>query len=334
MGSLTFEDDLHFVNEDPWNKYDRQTLSALSPDQRRELIDHLLRVRGAKKHSLHFRMQHAFAEAALDHYSPLGVSVGDFRDLSYRGRAIEDQLRHTVTAMASAQNEAADHDNYWQHQGNIVRIVKNGGKIDVPRDDVEHIANDYLELPYRVPIFERLLVDVLVATETYAFSIDTIGCRAKDDVKFAKELGGWGSPPPVTVLVQPHPVWRYIKSTFFQLLFWAVAGTAAVLIWGDEAASAVLPILFNLGLMTVGLTTLHLPFRWLTHARNAARIRQLLRAETATYAELSPTGPVSAVRVREIASKAADAGVVWPAPLFMLLDEVIKRNGRLADRVF
>ena len=48
-----------------------------------------------------------------------------------------------------------------------------------------------------------------------------------------------------------------------------------------------------------------------------------------TYSELPPGVAVSTRRLREAASMAADAGVVWPAPLYAMLDDNIARTGRL-----
>jgi hypothetical protein len=50
---------------------------------------------------------------------------------------------------------------------------------------------------------------------------------------------------------------------------------------------------------------------------------------TATYGELADGGVVSTRRLREVASSAADAGVVWPGPLFAVLDDNISRGGKL-----
>lgn len=46
------------------------------------------------------------------------------------------------------------------------------------------------------------------------------------------------------------------------------------------------------------------------------------------YAEMNSDGPISAKHIRETAQKAADKGVVWPGPLFALLDDVVARTGR------
>jgi hypothetical protein len=44
---------------------------------------------------------------------------------------------------------------------------------------------------------------------------------------------------------------------------------------------------------------------------------------------LNHTGPVSARRLLERVKVAADKGVVWPRPLYALLDDVMARTGRI-----
>jgi len=48
-----------------------------------------------------------------------------------------------------------------------------------------------------------------------------------------------------------------------------------------------------------------------------------------TYDELRDGGPVSANRVYDLATAAANTGVSWPAPLFALLDDIKLRGARL-----
>jgi hypothetical protein len=61
------------------------------------------------------------------------------------------------------------------------------------------------------------------------------------------------------------------------------------------------------------------PFRWKT------KLLPMIR----TYSELESWGAVSSRRVREVAVKAAEKGVVWPGPLFAILDDNIARGGVL-----
>ena len=47
------------------------------------------------------------------------------------------------------------------------------------------------------------------------------------------------------------------------------------------------------------------------------------------YAKLDEAGEVSAIRIRELVTKATKAGVIWSEQLVPLLDDIIKRTGQL-----
>ena len=55
---------------------------------------------------------------------------------------------------------------------------------------------------------------------------------------------------------------------------------------------------------------------------------KLLSEMNGVYCELAPSGPYSARHIEHRARSAADKGVVWPAPLFALLDDINNRGGR------
>lgn len=61
----------------------------------------------------------------------------------------------------------------------------------------------------------------------------------------------------------------------------------------------------------------------------STRERQLAMSMLETYYELDAQGPISAIRVRELAVKSANLGVAWPPALFALLDDIVGRTGRM-----
>ncbi|WP_319568238.1 hypothetical protein [Cohaesibacter marisflavi] len=61
----------------------------------------------------------------------------------------------------------------------------------------------------------------------------------------------------------------------------------------------------------------------------STRERQLAMSMLETYYELDAQGPISAIRVRELAVKSANLGVAWPPALFALLDDIAGRTGRM-----
>lgn len=70
------------------------------------------------------------------------------------------------------------------------------------------------------------------------------------------------------------------------------------------------------------------PFAWRNLRRHDAKVAELLQAMNSVYSDLDSAGPISARHVWGQAKEATKIGVVWPAPLFALLDDIIARSGR------
>ena len=75
-------------------------------------------------------------------------------------------------------------------------------------------------------------------------------------------------------------------------------------------------ILVSLGLLAVYVvpSVICLPFSWRRQNRARKRASNLMLAMADAYNPLSSSGPVSANRVHDLVTKAADMGVVWPPP--------------------
>jgi hypothetical protein len=123
-----------------------------------------------------------------------------------------------------------------------------------------------------------------------------------------------------------------VGNAFFALL---LGVPAAIVTWitnfflPGHATSFILGAAFVLWGMNFVFTTIKLPFNIRSGWKTRANTRSLLQAMVTAYLELAP-GVVSTVRLREVVAAAADKGVVWPNPLFALLDDNIKRSsGRL-----
>lgn len=108
-----------------------------------------------------------------------------------------------------------------------------------------------------------------------------------------------------------------------------LVGTYGPHIIGDTASMWIAGILAGLFVLDLVIATITLPFAWRHQRKGKKQVRDLMVAMAHTYGELSGSGDVSTRRLREVAGKAADAGVVWPKPLFLILDDNIARLGRI-----
>jgi hypothetical protein len=303
-------------------------------DAGRQIIEHALYVSNPDEDSLkrqrNYSQRRALAvdvvQAAMQHALATGQDVDQFSDLAGRGIGVIDSLAYslkehkTFDFRENVKREPEWH--FWKHEDQPGALIKARKFPYMDRSNVEEAATTYLDLPYRAPFLERTIVDVLIALELYAYSKEML----------EKPMPGFSlltrSP-----LMQKHALRRYVSGQFWSavvLLGLAyLAGMYGSRLFGETASTWIAGILVGLWVLDLVVSTVALPFAW--HAQRKARkyTRDLMLAMAHTYRELSADGQVSTRRLREVAVRAADQGVVWPAPLFLILDDNIARIGRL-----
>jgi hypothetical protein len=139
--------------------------------------------------------------------------------------------------------------------------------------------------------------------------------------------------PARSPLKQTHALLGYLRGSLFNALFFAgIAASGFVLnsnnIISESAAAWIAGICASLFLLFATTSALALPYLWFNQAKARRKVRDLLLTMTTLYNEQRSEGPIGAYYVRERASDASRNGVVWPAPLFALLDDIVSRTGR------
>ena len=264
-------------------------------EARRRIIDQALQLEegssdvatsALKRASLRSALVADLTAAAMQHALKEGANPTQFEWMARQGVEVMDGL------IIGLQQGCSDYDdpsnwNFWKHERKPQRLIRALNSPDMDRGSIEKAATDYLKLPYRSPALERVLVDVLIALEMYAY-----GFRIVANVRFFLFL--WVIPSILlgVVLLGVGSLLGYSNWTAENLL-WVV-----LLCSVGPALSAVLS--------------------WKT-----------LLPMIHTYYELESAGAVGTRRVREVAAKAAEKGVVWPGPLFAILDDNVARGGVL-----
>lgn len=241
---------------------------------------------------------------------------------------IENYANDGIEIVLGLQGSVTDGDagvdtllNFWRHDDNPVQLVKQHGPPYMDKNSIQGLASNYLNLPYRVPRLERLLVDMLIALEYYAYA----------DLMLHKPFARWLLPA-ISPLKRPHALASYFMGLFWDVLILGGIAFAAQAfpIFGQTAADWTTSFALFLLAAVILISTMALPFAWRAQRKERNEVRTLLMLMHETYAELAfGQAAVSTRRVRDLASKAADAGVVWPNPLFAVLDDNISRIGRL-----
>jgi len=199
----------------------------------------------------------------------------------------------------------------WSHGDVNLQSVKNRNQKFVNKEYLELAADEYLNLPVRSKIIDRCLVDMLIFCEFSEFT-NTV------------HRGFFG----VGRRSGNGPVGWILGRCLSALLF---CGPALVIGWLFQTnwAMWVAVVLVSLFFLESLWALLVFPFAWRGQITHNAKLSEILQVMNGVYRELDTHGQISAGHIREIAQAATLKGVVWPSVLFVLLDDVIGRDGRL-----
>jgi len=267
--------------------------------------------------SLYRYLLEEMATAAMKYAVSKDLDPDDFENDTLPGAiAIGENLRSALV------NDWKDKTlDFWDSNSRPIDRIKADKVPYIERSSVESVVGDYLALPYRAQAMDRLLVKVLIAMELYAFG---------DEMMNEKKFLGF---MPHSPLKQTHTLLGYLKGLFTNAVLFggsaALALFAASRGWiGETSAGWITGTCASLFFLFAAIGTVALPFAWYAQANARRNVTKLLMAMVTIYNELRSDGPISAQYIRERASRAAEEGVAWPAPLFAVLDDVIARTGR------
>ena len=233
-----------------------------------------------------------------------------------------DYLSPISDFVCNLHDAVSDYDkpdpNFWRHDQSAIDKVKRGGGLPISRDQVEGAVGDYLALPIRSSLVDRTLVDILLATELFAFASEVFGKTGFARVSIAKGNGPLG-----------FVIGRGCSLLMFAVPIGVVSGAAAMGWLSEGWTIGLILTLIGLFLLETIWVTFRFPFAWRAQIRNNAKIAELLGTMHGVYTEMNTAGLISAKHIRERAQAASAAGVGWPAPLFVLLDDIIEREGRM-----
>jgi len=277
-----------------------------------------------RRYSEYHRALDAITEAGVDYAEEVGASLEWRDDLSIygileQGMSVLSDLRFAVRA---GEYDKKDEEplRLWSHRSQPLYDLKIKKTPSLARQDIEAVVGSYLRLPYRAQPIDRMLVDLLIALELYGYGNEILN---PDYIK------GLTPTPPL----KQSAVLGWLTEIGGSLAVWVVI---ALLLWGLNAAhlfptdwllgaNALLAVIFFAYAVWVSV---QLPGAMLALRKRKQAILGLLTQMNSVYVELNSDGPISARHIEERAKRAADAGVVWPGPLFALLDDINRRDGR------
>lgn len=284
------------------------------------------------RHSEYRRALDAISTAAMRHAEAQSAASGSdgmklFERLFDEATSFIENFDYAVEGRQCYRNSdtleartRAEELRLWNHRSHPFYDIKIKKTPDLNRVELEQVVDRYLELPFRAAFIDRLLVDVLVVTEIYAYADATIN---------APRIPGLTPTTPLT----RKPSLEWLQNVVITVLLccgigWGLWGLSLIHFFPEDWVGGVIAILLLLGVIGVAWSTVILPFAWRETARGKRQISDLLTQMNGVYAELASEGSISAHHIDQRARSASEAGVVWPGPLFVLLDDIRARGGR------
>ncbi|WP_297801073.1 hypothetical protein [uncultured Brevundimonas sp.] len=211
-----------------------------------------------------------------------------------------------------------EQERLLSHRHNLLAEVKQKSYPEISRPEVEQIVGSYIRGAVKTATVDRLLVDLLVALEFSQYA---------NLVLHAPHI-----PFLAPRLLNRRPILDWLSGNILNVI---MAFFVFALFWGASVLG-IFPLrwlwiiaygLVVLLVLNAGWGLIWLPRVWWIVRKARGEVLQHLGCMNSTYAALSSEGPISAQHVTALATKAADAGVVWPAPLYVLLEDIQRRGG-------
>ncbi len=286
-------------------------LRNLLPDDKKDDV---------RRSTLYRRLLDGMTKSTLQHARENNINPPEFRDtFLYEAIDLISDLRFALSDEPLGVKEP--NLNFWHFDRRPLHAIRSKKTPHIDRNSIEHCVGRYLQFPYRSQIIDRFLVEILVAIEMYAFG----------DEMFNEET--FGIIPHRSPLKQRHIVWSYLRGVALSAI--VLLGLAVGSLY--LSISGVLGVGWAIGLATTfgGLFALdflfrsiNLPKAWMTQTKARKKVLVILDAMMNTYASLHSSGPISASHIRQRVEAAANAGVIWPTPLYVMLDDIDARTGR------
>jgi hypothetical protein len=259
----------------------------------------------------------AITRAAMQYAMSHEVSQESFEDILREAISLLSSLR---VAVGADEGEDREKMRLWSHRSQPIYDIKAKKIPSLSRTLIEQTVNDYIRLPYRSSLMDRLLVDILIVMELYAYGNETINAIYIPGV-FASSQ------------VKRRPVIDWFVSNLLNLVILVLIGLglwslSLIHLFPKSWLDWSIIVLGALFLFGWGWSTVWLPRVWLLATKEKRKSITLLGEMNGVYMELKSAGPISARHLEYRARTAVDAGVLWPAPLFVMLDDINLRGGR------
>jgi hypothetical protein len=197
--------------------------------------------------------------------------------------------------------------SYWYHKSHVRLAGKKRLEPYIAVDETQEAAASYLHLPYRVPALDRILVDMLVASEMFAFA---------DEVQ------------PILTKKLPLLLGWLLNNIFSVIIGSAIAAFCFWIGDGGTVMNWVGGIILALTLLGTAWSLLAYPFYYPKVRAHHKRVEGTIGAMLDAYAAIAGS-PASTKHIDEMLAKATDKGAVWPSQLMVLMEDIRARSATI-----
>lgn len=204
----------------------------------------------------------------------------------------------------SEEKSTCERLSMWHHRQNFSLRGKKRLDPYLPALNVQEAAASYLQMSYRVPAIDRLLADMLIASELFAFA---------DEVQ--------------SVLNMKRPlIFSWLTNNIVSLIIGI--GLAVGIFWiggGSTFTSWIAGIVAVITVLWTAWSLVVFPFYYPKVRAQHKKVEEIIGAMLDAYAVLGGS-PASAKHLDERVSEATEKGVIWPSQLIVLIEDVRTRS--------
>lgn len=202
------------------------------------------------------------------------------------------------------------------HRRSLLDDLKSGYFPEISRPDLESITGWYIANGVKIPTVDRLLVDQLIALEFSQYAMTVL----------QTPYGYVGRPILKRNVLLEWAVLNGINALFFGVVFCGFWVLQKVGIFPLDWLFVTALILIGLVILGAAWGLIMLPRLWLAVRKAKKQALLLLDNMNGAYQSLSSDGPISVSHVKSLVDRATEVGVVWPAPLHVLLEDIQERS--------
>ncbi|MDB5691730.1 MAG: hypothetical protein JWO81_793 [Alphaproteobacteria bacterium] len=203
-----------------------------------------------------------------------------------------------------SDEEAEAKRKFWYHQGSVRLAGKKRLEPYIPVQGVQDSAASYLRLPYRVEALDRILVDMLIASEMLAFA---------DEVQ------------PIVKKKLPILLRWLLNNVLSLLIGCAIAGSLFWIGNGNVAMNWLAGIILAFTILGTAWSLISFPFFYPKLSAHHRKVEDIIAAMLDAYSALGGS-PASAKHVDERIARATDKGAIWPSQLIVLMEDIRARR--------